>query len=59
MVGERYLNRILRNVVAMECLAEGAGCNSKTQGSVPSTTITSRVLSIRVRSVVRVSRRTL
>ena len=54
---ERYVNRILRNVIAMVCLAEARGVQLKT--SVPSTTITSRVSSISVRSVVRGSRWTL
>ena len=50
---ERYVNRILRNVIAIVRLAEAHGVQLK--ASVPSTTIMSRFLSIRVRSVVRVT----
>jgi hypothetical protein len=50
------VNRILRNLVAMERLAEARGVQLKNSRPVPSTTITSRVLSISVRSIVRVSR---
>jgi len=53
---ERYVNRILRNVIPMERLAEArGGATQELRASVPSTTITSRVSSISVRSVVRVS----
>jgi hypothetical protein len=38
--GERYVNRVLRNVIAMERLAEARGATQELKASVPSTTIT-------------------
>jgi hypothetical protein len=35
--GERYVNRILRNVIAMERLAEARGATQELKASVPST----------------------
>ena len=49
-VRERYVNRILRKVLVMERQAEAGGVQLK--AAVGSTTITNRVSSISVRSVI-------